>query len=357
LSAPDRAADRPAGVRTVALVTLAVIAAVAALYLARDFFIPIAVALLFNALLRPPVRWLERLRVPAPVGAAVVVLAFVGVLVWGTVALAGPVQRWIDEAPKDFATAQTKLRSVRRSLTKITHAAQQVEKAASAEEPAGAPAPIPAPAGPGLAARLFGTTTAFVAGLVEVLLLAYLLLAVGTLFLRKLRRIVSREEKAVARTIVSEIKVVIERYVLVTVAINVVQGTLVGLVLWALGMPNPVLWGVATLFLEAIPYLGATVMVLALSLAAFATFDGVGRILLVPGAYLAITTLQNNVVSPVAYGRGLKLNPVAVLIAVMFWWFLWGVPGAFLAVPIVAAARIIAERTEGLAALGEFLGA
>jgi predicted PurR-regulated permease PerM len=346
------------GARAAALVTLAVLAVIAALYLARDFFIPIAVALLFNALLRPPVRLLERAGLPAPVGAGIVVLAFAGMLVGGAVALAGPVQHWIDQAPADFATAQVKLRNVRRSLGRISHAARQVEQATSAEEPgATAPAPVPAPAGPGLAARLFGTTTAFVAGLVEVLLLVYLLLAVGTLFLRKLLRVVSREEKATARTVVNEIKAVIERYVLVTVAINLVQGAVVGLAMWGLGMPHPALWGVATVFLEAIPYLGATVMVGALSLAAFATFDGVGRILLVPGAYLAITTLQNNVVSPVAYGRNLKLNPVAVLIAVMFWWFLWGVPGAFLAVPIVAAARIVAEHTEGLSALGEFLGA
>jgi predicted PurR-regulated permease PerM len=344
--------------RTVSLATLAFIAAVGALYLARDFFIPIAVALLFNALLRPPVRALERIGVAAPAGAALVVLAFVGVLVWGGVALAGPAQRWINEAPKDFAAAQAKLQTFRRSVAKITHAAQQVEKAATAEEPGAiAPAPMPAPAGPGLAARLFGTTTAFVAGLVEVMLLLYLLLGVGNLFLRKLLRVVSREEKAAARTVVDEIKRVIERYVLVTVAINVVQGTAVGLVLWWLDMPNPVLWGVATVFLEAVPYLGATVMVGALSLAAFATFDEIGRILAVPGAYLAITTLQNNVVSPVAYGRGLKLNPVAVLIAVMFWWFLWGVPGAFLAVPIVATAKIVADHTEGLTAVGEFLGA
>src|SRR4029079_7829121 len=114
-------ADPSASARTVALVTLAVIASVAALYLAQDFLIPIAVALLFNALLRPPVRWLERLGLPAPVGAALVVLAFAGALVWGAIALAGPAQRWIDEAPRDFATAQSKLRNVRRSLAKITH--------------------------------------------------------------------------------------------------------------------------------------------------------------------------------------------------------------------------------------------
>ena len=310
---------------------------------------------MFNALLRPPVRVLERVGLPAPVGAAIVVLAFVGILIGAGIALAGPTQRWIDDAPRQLTAAQGKLRAVRRSLSRLSHAAQQVQQAASPEEPGVAPAPPPA--SPGLAARIFGTTTSLIFGLVEVLLLLYLLLAVGNLFLRKLLRVVARSEKAAARTIVEEIKSVIERYVVVLVTINLVQGTIVGLVLWLLGMGNPVLWGVAAFFLEGVPFLGATVMIGALSLVAFTTFDSLGHILLVPGAYLAITTLQNNVVGPMAYGRRLKLNPVAVLIAVMFWWFLWGVPGAFLAVPMVATARVIADHTEGLTTLGEFLGA
>ena len=298
---------------------------------------------------------LERLGLPTPVGAAIVVLAFVGILIGGGIALAGPTRRWIDDAPRQLTEAQGKLRAVRRSLTRLSHAAQQVQQAASPEEPGAAAAPPPA--SPGLAARVFGTTTSFIFGLIEVLLLLYLLLAVGNLFLRKLVRVAARSEKAAARTIVEEIKAVIERYVVVLVAINLVQGTIVGLVLWLLGMPNPALWGVAAFFLEGVPFLGATVMIGALSLVAFTTFDSLGRILLVPGAYLAITTLQNNVVGPMAYGRRLKLNPVAVLLAVMFWWFLWGVPGAFLAVPMVAAVRVIADHTEGLTTLGEFLGA
>ncbi len=346
--------------RTVSLATLAAIAAVGALYLGRSFFVPIAVALLFNALLRPVVRALERVGLPAPAGAAVVVLSFVAILVGGGAALTAPTQRWLADAPKDLAAAQDKLRNVRRSIARFTHVAEQVQQATSPDttspHTAVAP-PAPAATGAGLGGRLFGGTTAFLASLVEVLLLVYLLLAVGNLFLRKLLRVVAPEEKAVTRRVVQEIKVVIERYVLVTVIINIVQGTVVALVMWALGMPNPVLWGVATLFLEAIPYLGATVMIGALTLVAFAALDGLGRILLVPGAYLAITTLQNNVVSPVAYGRNLKLNPVAVLISVMFWWFLWGVPGAFLAVPMVAVAKVIADHNEGLKAVGEFLGA
>jgi predicted PurR-regulated permease PerM len=299
---------------------------------------------------------LERVGLPTPVGAAIVVLAFVGILVGAGIALAGPTRRWIDDAPRQLTEAQGKLRAVRRSLTRLSHAAQQVQQAASPEGPGGA-APAPPPATPGLASRIFGTTTSFIFGLVEVLLLLYLLLAVGNLFLRKLLHVVARAEKASARTIVEEAKAVIERYVVVLVTINLVQGTVVGLVMWLLGMGNPVLWGIATFFLEGVPFLGATVMIGALSLVAFTTFDSLGRILIVPGAYLLITTLQNNVVGPMAYGRRLKLNPVAVLIAVMFWWFLWGVPGAFLAVPMVAVARVIADHTEGLTTLGEFLGA
>jgi len=77
---------------------------------------------------------------------------------------------------------------------------------------------------------------------------------------------------------------------------------------------------------------------------------------LAPGIYLAITTLQNNLVSPLAYGRRLRLNPVAVLVGVLFWWYLWGVPGAFLAVPIIATLKILGDHVPRLAPLGEFLG-
>jgi predicted PurR-regulated permease PerM len=81
-----------------------------------------------------------------------------------------------------------------------------------------------------------------------------------------------------------------------------------------------------------------------------------GHILAVPGSYLLITTIQNNVVSPYLYGDHLKLNPVAVLIGVLFWWFVWGIGGAFLAVPIIATVRVVTKHTKSFGALAEFLG-
>ncbi len=349
LALPDH--DR---LRVVSLAILAGVAAMGALYFGRDFFVPIAIALLFNALLRPVVRRLERVGLPSAAGAAIVVLGFLGIVVGAGFALSAPAQSWLAEAPKSLNLARRKLESVRASVLRISHAAEQVAGGAA---PAGAaPAPVPAPQGPGIAARVFGTTTSFITGFVEVLLLVFLLLAAGNLFLRKLMRVVSSGEAAETRTVVHEVEYVIERYVVVSLMIALGQGAVAGLAMWLLGMPHPLLWGVATLFLEMIPYLGATVMVGALTLVAFATFDGVGRIFAVPAVYILISTIQNNVVSPIAYGRNLKLNPVAVLVSVMFWWALWGVPGAFLAVPMVAALKVVADHTNGLGPLGEFLG-
>jgi predicted PurR-regulated permease PerM len=146
------------------------------------------------------------------------------------------------------------------------------------------------------------------------------------------------------------------RYLWVTALINAGQAVLVGLAFWWLGMPAPLLWAILTFVLEFIPYLGATVMIALIAVVAFGAFEDLGRILMAPGSYLIVTTIQNNLVSPYLYGQHLKLNPVAVLVGVLIWWFLWGIPGAFLAVPIIATIKIVADRVEGFGPVGEFLG-
>jgi predicted PurR-regulated permease PerM len=95
--------------------------------------------------------------------------------------------------------------------------------------------------------------------------------------------------------------------------------------------------------------------VIALSVTALATFDSIGHVLLAPAAYVTISTIQNNAVSPFAYGSGLKLNPLAVLLSVLIGWFLWGVAGAFVAVPALAAVKIFAERSNRDSRLAEIL--
>jgi predicted PurR-regulated permease PerM len=344
--------------QAVGIVILATLAGIGTLYVGRAFFIPIALALLLNALLRPIVRGMEHLHISTVFSATLVSLGLLGVLVFGGFALVNPVRAWLSQLPASFEAAGRKLAPARKSLEQVSHATQALGEPSGT--PSATPEPPPAPAPPAVPpflVQLFGTTAALVAGLAEVLLLLYLLLASGDLFLRKLVEVLPLfRDKRTAVTVTEQVQQAVTQYIVSTLMINIGQGVVVGLALWGLGMPSPWLWGGLTILLEFIPYLGATGMLILLSAAAFSQFDSLGHILLVPGTYLVIAALQNNLVSPLVYGQRLKLNPVAVLVGVLFWWLLWGVAGAFLAVPFFATLKILADHVESLTPIATFLG-
>src|SRR5262245_9988835 len=268
--------------QAVSIVMLATLAGIGALYVGRTLFIPLALALLLNTLLRPVVRALERLRVSTVVGAPLVSLGLLGILVAGGVALVNPVRTWVSQLPANFEAAGRKLAPARQSLEQVSQATHALSESSGAP---GAPPAAPAqPAVPPFLVQIFGTTAALVAGLTEVLLLLYLLLASGDLFLRKLVEVLPLfRDKRMAVTVTEQVQQAVTQYIVATLMINVGQGVVVGLALWGLGMPYPWLWGGLTVLLEFIPYLGATGMILLLTVAAFSQFDHIGHILLVPG--------------------------------------------------------------------------
>jgi predicted PurR-regulated permease PerM len=341
---------------------IAVGLSVTALALGREFFIPIALALCFQALLTPLVRGLGRLRIPAPAGAAIVVLGALAVLVIGGWALSGPAREWVDKAPANIATARRKLREIGRPLDRLTAAAvnPQAEPAAAAPAPPAPPAPpqaAPSSATQSLFAQLLGRATTVVAGGLEVIVLLYLMLAAGNMLFRKLVKLFpGPDELRTATDILNKTESIVSRYLTVTALINLGQGIAVGLALWAIGMPDPFIWGIVTFVLEFIPYLGGAIIVVLLLIDGFSVYSGLGQVLLGPAIYLVISTIQNNVVSPYAYGNRLKLNPLAVMIFVLFWWFIWGIPGVFLAIPIAATLKVLGDQLPRLAPLGELLG-
>jgi predicted PurR-regulated permease PerM len=200
-----------------------------------------------------------------------------------------------------------------------------------------------------LLARLLGGTTALLLGLAEVIMLLYLMLAGGNLFLRKFGRVT-------ASGLFPDTEAIVARYLALTSVINACEGIVVGLAMWVIGMPDPLVWGLLTFALEFIPYLGGATMAGLLAITGITTFPSIGHALLAPASYLIITTLQNNVLSPYVYAGRLKLNPLAVMVCVLFWWFIWGVPGVFLAIPITATLKALGDQVPRLAPLGEFLG-
>jgi predicted PurR-regulated permease PerM len=343
--------------RSVGITILTLLAVLYSLFFARDFLLPITVAVLLDFLLSPVVRGLARLRLPVPVGAALVVLTLIGALGYAVYGLSEPVQRWATQAPTSLDSAGKKLHKLIKPVQQVSTTAEQaVERAAAVAPTANAPREVVV-RGPSLVSRLFGTTQKLLAGLLEVFILLYFLLAAGDLFLQKLVKVIPREDdKRTVVTIAREIEASISTYLLTATFINVCEGAVVAGAMRLLHMPNAVLWGSLVAILEFVPYLGATTMVLVLGIAALTTFPSVPKALLVPGAFLAINLIQANLVTPLTLGHRLTLNPVAIFVGLAFWWFMWGVPGAFIAVPMLAALKVICDHVEPLAAIGEFLG-
>jgi predicted PurR-regulated permease PerM len=352
----ESAMETQPAVRSLAATLLVIIATFYTLYFARAFFLPVTFGLLLNLLLSPFVRTLKRARIPYPIGAAIVVLSIVAVVGVGGYFLADPAQEWLTKAPQSVAAANVKIRKLRRPMEQVTKSADQMARAATTGSTTPRVQEVTL-AGPTIMDRFVGASATFLAGALETLVLLYFLLASGDLFLQKLTKMLPEfRDKKKAVAIARETETSISMYLTTVALINVFEGGIVALVMWALGMPNPVLWGVLVLFLEFIPYLGALVMVGVLTLAALSTFDSVAHIVAVPASYLAINLIQAYLVTPLLLGKRLTLNPVAILIGLILMWEIWGVAGAFIAVPLLATFKILCDHIETLAPVGEFLG-
>ncbi len=342
--------------RSLELTILCVLAVLYTLYLAREVVVPVVFAVLLKLFFSPVMRALRKAHIPDAAGAALVILVLLSIFGLGGYAISGQAQGWIANAPKAMATAGAKLKKLRQPVERVTRTAEQMESATgvSGEQ---TPTREVIVRGPSLLSRVFGTTTSLVAGLLEVIVLLFFLLAGGELFLQKLVKVLPNlPDKKRAVTIARETETSISTYLSTILLINACEGIVVAIVMALLGMPNPVLWGAVAGLLEFIPYLGAATMVIILSVAGLTTFPGVGHAMLVPACFLLVTTIQANFVSPPLLGRRLTLNPVAIFVGLAVWFFIWGIPGAFMAVPLLAATKIFCDHTEALAPIGEFLG-
>jgi predicted PurR-regulated permease PerM len=339
--------------RHVALVVLTLLAVLYTLHLAQGFILPIVVAVLLNLLLSPVVHLLRKyVRIPEPLGAGVVIVVFLTVVGFGAYRLAPAASAWVARAPESMATLQRRIQPLRRPVEQVTEAAEQVEQATDLDKKT----PQVEIKGPSLTKQVFGGTTALLSAATVVIFLTYFLLASGDLFLQKLVAVLPQfKDKKTAVRIVRETQSQVSLYLLVTTMINAGVGVATGVALALVGMPSPVLWGVVAAVLNFVPYIGGLVNTVVLTLAAFLAFEDTGQALLVPILFSVINLLEGNLITPMILGRRMRLNTVAVFIGLVFWWFLWGIPGAILAVPMMATIKIACDHIESLAPIGEFL--
>jgi predicted PurR-regulated permease PerM len=190
------------------------------------------------------------------------------------------------------------------------------------------------------------------------LVLALFLLASGDLFYVKLIDAFPRfGDKKRALRIVYGIERNVSRYVLVVTVINIVLGAVIGLGMWVIGMPQPVVWALVAFLVNFLPYIGP-LMGAGLALAvAIVSFDHLGQAALAPAIYLTATTIEGQFLTPVILGRHLELNTVSVFVTVVFWGWLWGIAGGLMAVPFLVCVKVICDNVASLNTFGSFLSA
>lgn len=341
-----------------ALVGILFLGAVFATYFAREFLLPVIVAVLIAMTFRPAVRWLARRGAPAWATAS----AFAVILLAGGFAagymISGPVAGWIADAPEIQRTFVEKIRSIRAPFEHFTKITEDIQDAAIPADTTGAQEVVVKESGlQTLLWTAVGYPASYTVMFTGAVILALFLMASGDLLYEKLVRVMpTLTDKKNALRIVHDVEREVSVYLLTLTAINGGVGIAVAVVFYFLGMPTAYLWAFLAFVLNFVPYAGPIAGAVLSGLVSVVVFDSLGYALVAPLAYTAIITIENQFVSPYILSRRLQLNSVAILLALAFWAWIWGIAGIVVAIPLLVTLRVLSSNIEALSAVGVFLG-
>jgi predicted PurR-regulated permease PerM len=341
----------PADPKAIFLGGLFVLALLAAAYVASEIVLPLAFAIILKLLLQPAFRILERLHIPRVLAALLLILALFGTIVGLGTAISGPARSWA--ATEGIPRLQERLSFMREPIDTLQRFLQQVEDFG---ETGPSPSAAATARGPTLLTKLFTGTRNFASGLFTTVLFLFFLLVSGDVFLHRLVEIMPRfSGKRQVVEISQQIESDISAYLVTITIMNAAVGIAMGLAMWLTGVGDPILWGTVAFLLNYVPILGTAFGVLIFLLAGLLTIDTLWQALLPAGLYIGFHLIEGETVTPMLLAKRFTLNPVLVIISLIFWFWMWGIPGAILSVPMLAIAKIICDRVQPLAAFGHFL--
>ncbi|MET0209708.1 MAG: AI-2E family transporter [Burkholderiaceae bacterium] len=341
---------------------LLLIALIFLLKAASAIVLPMLVALILTFVLAPAVRTMRAHGVPEAISAAMLVTTLVGCSVLSLALLVEPAAQWWEKAPSAVSQA---LNRVDRWRATIPGFGPPPERRGTGR------AAAPAPADPlrerltsesvAVTAQVLGGGIKLLVSAAATTILLYFLLASEHWVLSRCIELLPASRPRLRAVVLSGLRAAqrdISQYIVSVAAINLGVGIVTTCVMWMVGLPNPALWGALAGLMNFIPYLGPLVMgglLLAASLASPLADGGMLALMSPAMAYLAVHAIEANFITPFAVGKRLSLNPLSVLISVMFWGWLWGVAGAVLAVPLLICLRSISQRNRRMRPVAVYL--
>jgi predicted PurR-regulated permease PerM len=305
-----------------------------------EFFLPVTAALVVAIALVPMLEWFEHHGIPSRIAAALCLLVFLLICVFAVGSIVLPAIEWVAALPEGMEKARAALepvlnlykefeRFLDRLVAQIEISPRQ-ESSVRIETPNSLLGLITASAPHALIQLFFA------------LLVIFFFLA-GWTAMRK-RTITSRGSFEGALTTARVIQQVVDAtstYIGTITVINVTLGALTALVLWQIGMTSPVMWGGIVAVLNYIPYLGPIASALLLFLGGLMVFPDAWSALLPPLIFTGLHMVEANLITPMIVGKRLTINPLAILIALSFWTWVWGTMGALLAVPLLIIMKTV----------------
>jgi predicted PurR-regulated permease PerM len=324
---------------------LLAIALLTVAYFAADVLLPIVLAFVVSLLLNPLMRVMERLGLPRALAALAIILALFGAIVALGAALSAPATAWAQKLPGGVARLEERLSFLNEPIRTLQTFLHQFDQAGAAGS------------GPTTSETLFRGAQHFAAGFFETLLILFFFLASGDTFLRRLVEVFPTfGDKRRVVALSQQIEENISAYLVTVTAMNAAVGIATGLAMWACGLGDPVLWAATAFLLNYMPIIGPSIGVVLFLFVGLLTIDTLWQAFLPAALYLLIHLIEGEAVTPMLLARRFTLNPAIVIISLIFWFWMWGVPGAVLAVPMLAVAKIVCEGVKPLAPIGHFLG-
>jgi predicted PurR-regulated permease PerM len=356
----------------VPLWVLAIIGTALFLRYSQSLLVPIALACLIAYALYPVVLWLERMKIPRALGAALVVLALAALAGFTAWSLRDDFASAVSRLPAQIRELRHQLESAGQSgtLDGLRKALAEMRKAAdSAQLMGGASAGgDQASSAPGASTQTPSALQQYLwqgpanivalAGHVTVITFLVYFLMVGARAWRQRLIALSGDLLSSRRTgteVLDDVTAQIQRFLIVRVITGVVVGVATWAALLAFGAPAPAFWGLAAGVLNSVPYFGPVIVSVGLGLVGLFS-GGITMSLKLAGVALAITSLEGWVLSPPLMGRAAHMNTLAVFIALLFWSWAWGVWGTLLAVPIMMVCKAVCDHVERLQPISRLLG-
>ena len=325
----------------------------ALLYVGHEAFVPVALAMLLALILSGPVEALHARRVPRGLSGLLIMLAVLGALAGTLNFISVPAQQWFAGAPQTLKVIKQKVRPLSKLMNRIDEIRDSAGNMGSPAKAAAAPAPVAQASAPMV---IFESTRDALVSAMTIIILTIFLLAGGPPMLARMASAAAGDLNAAhAADVIEKLRREVGRFYLTTALINTGLGCATAALMALCGMPNPLLWGAVAALLNFIPYAGSATTLLLLTSVAIVSFDSLGQVLAVAGSYLALATLEGQVVQPLLVGRHLALNPVLVFLALWFGGFFWGIAGIILATPALVALKVIAENSQRGKPLLDFL--